>query len=366
MPSRTFFCGRPRRGGGAARVVLYAVLLAASPLVAASAPIDADAIIRDAPQFARDHLLGWFEPCDGYEKDILAAALLDAEYRLLTPAYLRRDEATIQRREQIGAWIDALHAHYGLPGDFVYQYRTLSNARSTWLQLDGTMRVGPPSRFSENLKSPVAEIHSRFLEVGRAVVLERACGCIPDPRAPELDRVAATALLHARVESDRYGAIEVGGFILYERDEQGECRYVAPRPFGYGAWDHITLTHRGIGLIEAGYALSVDEARPCRILITNQRGESVSCAASYHVHPVERNWRFRRFSHPNWYRERFSVADLEFAYANGVPEYVITPSCTVKVYRPPPGTGTVRLLASSALQFRIERVAQLHANPECR
>jgi hypothetical protein len=173
-----------------------------------TSPIDADAVIREAPQFARDHLIGWFEPCSTYEKDILAAALLDAEYRLLTPAFLAGDEAVHERRARIGERLRALMSHYGQPSEFAVQYRVLSNAGRTWLRLDGTMEVRPPSRGMEPyLVPPVDEVYRRALDGQGTSVLQRICPPESQTQAQAADEtdpvteVAASciALSHSRI-----------------------------------------------------------------------------------------------------------------------------------------------------------------------
>ena len=209
----------------------------------------------------------------------------------------------------------------------------------------------------------IADQLGRIFPTRGPSVPSQSSGPTPDPACPaqqELDDVtraadlvALEALLRARattVASDDRG-IEYGGFVL-ESDgtifdpgaARGERGYILPRH------KYCALANQSPAQIQIHGSLGINAPEYCdrgnilsRFLESNgwygpaSRYDlrvawrvGVSVVAAYHTHPV-------RTYGINLEGENFSRADMRSAIDRGIPEYIITPSCRVKVFMPEPG-----------------------------
>lgn len=188
-------------------------------------------------------------------------------------------------------------------------------------------------------------------------------GSVPDPACPAqqqldnmtraADLVALEALLRARATTVTSGdsGIEYGGFVLESGGRvfdpgaaRGERGYIMPRH------KYCELANQSPAQVQIHGSLVINAPEYCsRGNILSRFLESqgwhgpasrydlrvawrvgVSVVASYHTHPV-------RTYGINLEGENFSRADIRSAVEREIPEYIITPSCRVKVFMPRPG-----------------------------
>lgn len=158
---------------------------------------------------------------------------------------------------------------------------------------------------------------------------ERICGKMGQTD-PELDQMAAQALAAARDLGIQEGyRVEYGGYILKKGN-----RYIVPRPARGSEEDMISNEDKLRVLWEEGLGNVAKGEGGCDFRF-NDRG--IRCVASYHVHPARPWW---QLGLQNWLNETFSTADFIAAMKLGLPEYIITPSSTVLVFRPSEGAMT--------------------------
>lgn len=196
-------------------------------------------------------------------------------------------------------------------------------------------------------RSPVASTPSPSDSVDRACPAQAPV----DAATRRMDDVAVSALFAARALTAATGNdyVEYGGFLLDWNGTvmnpgaaRGERGYIMARH------KYCHLESEDHGRLEGNLGVSVPEycQRGNYFMRKLESWFEVSSpisrydvswrirgdrriVASYHVHP-----RQARNPVANFEGEKFSRGDVETAIAQGIPEYLITPSCVVKVLMP--------------------------------
>lgn len=315
--------------------------------------VDVDLVLCEAPRVLYQRLIGSLEPGNDVERAVLAAALLAAEIEALGPPARAGNEAARERRNDNASRTRCLERHFeglhaaGTP--FVYQWQVLSgqlqgageqylipSLRALWREWN----VG--NRAAERAQDDAARV---LLEVSPSFQVQRR----PPPLASleelhywpfesaerldmeTLDELAVDALLRARRASLATNHIEWGGYLLLEDD----THYRTPRPVP-GRPASLPTETKWKGLVLEDLARQTETSyRLC---------SRYRIVASYHVHPpLPPVSLMRQLLMPGatvgdmlWHQfiEWFSADDVDVALSQGVPEYIITPSCTVRVLTP--------------------------------
>jgi hypothetical protein len=314
--------------------------------------VEVERIICAAPLPLYQRFIGRFEPTDETERAILAAALLGAEIEALGPLARAGDEEARRRRNHRAQLTQCLERHFehldaaGTP--FGLQWQVLSGH----LQGAGEQYLIPSLRLLWREWDVGDRAAQRAQDDAARLVLEAGFPAQRRPpplpsledlryrpfETPEqldmkaLDQLAVEVLFRARQASIATRHIEWGGFLLLEYG----THYRAPRPVP-GRAGSIDTVAKWEGLVRDGFALKIDASY--------QLCGKYRIAASYHVHPPLRPTTRRMLSVVGaagptagvlWhqYIEWFSTADVDVALEQGVPEYIITPSCRVRVLTP--------------------------------
>lgn len=206
------------------------------------------------------------------------------------------------------------------------------------------------------------------LSPGQRPQNERQLACPAIFPRPIIDAVVVEALFEARRKSLASGAhhIEYGGFVLRAKDGERYAgfggvmlidgsRVFAARP-ARGEDGYIMARHKYCSLQRQGLARLVrpgsdtPQAEDCaRGNRATRRAEEnneapfgplraglvvgLEVIASYHVHPKRQSGWIRPAR--DAFISYFSPGDLNTAKRQGLPEYVITPSCDVQLFEPP-------------------------------
>jgi len=211
---------------------------------------------------------------------------------------------------------------------------------------------------------------------------EQSCPAkFPDP---DIDAVAVAALLEARRKSAASGPnhIEYGGFVLRADNGEAYARFggivlddgsrIFPVRPARGEDGYITPRHKVCSLQRQGLAKLFTAAgrqpagicgrgdRATRRAERNGRApygalrfapaQGLEMIASYHVHPRRQGGLLRYPTDRFVYA--FSPGDIDVAVDQQLPEYIITPSCAVRVFHPQGWHGVSGRLFRRSCHFR--------------